>query len=378
MRIKTLVTVFCMGGSMLLAGCRQKAPQQAVTGDYPLMTLKLEDRQLSVKYSAVIEGRQDVEVRPQVSGTITKVCVDEGAQVRKGQVLFVIDQVPYRTALQKAEASVATAEANVATAKQNLEGKELLYQGKVVSDFELRTAQNEYKSALASLKQAKAELDNARNNLSYTEVKSPVDGYAGMTSYRVGALVSASMADPLMTVSDNSEMYAYFSLTEKQVLSLTAEYGSLAEALKSFPDVSLELNDGSVYEQKGRVDVISGMVDKTTGTVRLRAVFANPDKRLLSGGQANVVVPYEQKQSLVIPQEATYEIQDRIFAYKVVDGKAVSTPIEVFRINDGKEYVVESGLKAGDVIVAEGAGLLKDGMQVTSGAGTSDSKNEKK
>lgn len=378
MRIKTLVTVFCMSGSMLLAGCRQKAPQQAVTGDYPLMTLKLEDRQLSVKYSAVIEGRQDVEVRPQVSGTITKVCVDEGAQVRKGQVLFVIDQVPYRTALQKAEASVATAEANVATAKQNLEGKELLYQGKVVSDFELRTAQNEYKSALASLKQAKAELDNARNNLSYTEVKSPVDGYAGMTSYRVGALVSASMADPLMTVSDNSEMYAYFSLTEKQVLSLTAEYGSLAEALKSFPDVSLELNDGSVYEQKGRVDVISGMVDKTTGTVRLRAVFANPDKRLLSGGQANVVVPYEQKQSLVIPQEATYEIQDRIFAYKVVDGKAVSTPIEVFRINDGKEYVVESGLKAGDVIVAEGAGLLKDGMQVTSGAGTSDSKNEKK
>lgn len=378
MRIKTLVTVFCMGGSMLLAGCRQNAPQQAVTGDYPLMTLKQEDRQLSVKYSAVIEGRQDVEVRPQVSGTITKVCVDEGAQVRKGQVLFVIDQVPYRTALQKAEASVATAEANVATAKQNLEGKELLYQGKVVSDFELRTAQNEYKSALASLKQAKAELDNARNNLSYTEVKSPVDGYAGMTSYRVGALVSASMADPLMTVSDNSEMYAYFSLTEKQVLSLTAEYGSLAEALKSFPDVSLELNDGSVYEQKGRVDVISGMVDKTTGTVRLRAVFANPDKRLLSGGQANVVVPYEQKQSLVIPQEATYEIQDRIFAYKVVDGKAVSTPIEVFRINDGKEYVVESGLKAGDVIVAEGAGLLKDGMQVTSGAGTSDSKNEKK
>lgn len=174
--------------------------------------------------------------------------MDEGAQVRKGQVLFIIDQVPYRAALQKAEASVATAEANVATAKQNLEGKELLYQGKVVSDFELRTARNEYKSAVASLKQEKAELDDARNNLSYTEVKSPVDGYAGMTSYRVGTLVSASMTDPLITVSDNSDMYAYFSLTEKQVLSLTAEYGSLAEALKSFPDVSLELNDGSVYE----------------------------------------------------------------------------------------------------------------------------------
>ena len=378
MKIKTFILVSGLCGGLLFSGCQQKVQQQAATGDYPLMTLKKEDRQLSVKYSAVIEGRQDVEVRPQVSGTITKVCVDEGAQVRKGQVLFIIDQVPYRAALQKAEASVATAEANVATAKQNLEGKELLYQGKVVSDFELRTARNEYKSAVASLKQAKAELDDARNNLSYTEVKSPVDGYAGMTSYRVGALVSASMTDPLITVSDNSEMYAYFSLTEKLVLSLTAEYGSLTEALKSFPDVSLELNDGSVYEQKGRVDVISGIVDKTTGTVRLRAVFANPGKRLLSGGQANVIVPYEQKQSLIIPQEATYEIQDRIFAFKVVYGKAVSTPIEVFRINDGKEYVVESGLKVGDVIVAEGAGLLKDGMPVTSGAGTADNKNEKK
>lgn len=378
MKIKALIIVISMSGVLLLAGCQQKNQQQAETGDYPLMTLKQEDRQLSVKYSAVIEGRQDVEVRPQVSGTITKVCVDEGAQVHKGLVLFVIDQVPYRAALQKAEATVATAEANAATAKQNLEGKELLYQGKVVSDFELRTARNEYKSALASLKQAKAELDDARNNLSYTEVKSPVDGYAGMTSYRVGALVSASMTDPLMTVSDNSEMYVYFSLTEKQVLSLTAEHGSLSEALKSFPEVSLELNDGSVYDQKGRVDVISGIIDKTTGTVRLRAVFANPGKRLLSGGQANVVVPYERKQSLVIPQEATYEIQDRIFAYKVVDGKAVSTPIEVFRINDGKEYVVESGLKAGDVIVAEGAGLLKDGMQVTSATGAPGENNEKK
>lgn len=367
-----IVSVLC--GGLLFCGCGQQTSQQSAAESYPFLTLKQEDRQLSVKYSAVIEGRQDVEVRPQVSGTITKVCVDEGARVHKGQVLFVIDQVPYRAAVQKAQASVATAEANVATAKQNLEGKEILYEGKVVSDFELRTARNEYKSALAALKQAQAELTDARNNLSYTEVKSPVDGYAGMTSYRVGALVSASMTDPLITVSDNSEMYAYFSLTEKQVLALTAEYGSLAGALKSFPEVSLELNDGSTYEQKGRVDVISGMVDKTTGTVRLRAVFANPGKRLLSGGQANVVVPYDRKQSIVIPQEATYEIQNRVFAYKVVDGKAVSTPIEVFQINDGKEYIVEKGLKAGDVIVAEGAGLLKDGTQVTA-ADTKETKN---
>lgn len=313
----------------------------------------------------MIEGKQDVEVRPQVSGTITQVLVEEGAHVHKGQVPFIIDQVPYRAALQKARAAVATAEANEATAKQTLDGKMSLYEDKVISDFELRTAQNEYKSAQAALLQAQAELTDAQNNLSYTEVKSPVDGYAGMTSYRIGALVSASMTDPLIRVSDNSEMYAYFSLSEKQVLTLTAQYGSLDQALASFPEVSLELNDGSTYAQKGKVDVISGIIDKTTGTVSLRAVFSNPDKRLMSGGFANIIVPYDRTQCIVIPQGGTYEIQNRIFAFKVIDGKAVSTPIEVFEINDGTEYIVEKGLQAGDVIVSEGAGLLKDGTIVS-------------
>ena len=321
---------------------------------------------MSVKYSAVTEGRQDVEVRPQVSGKITEVRVKEGARVRKGQVLFVIDQVPYRAAVTKARASVATAEANEATSKQTLEGKQSLYADKVISDFELRTAQNSYKSALAALNQAKAELTDALNNLSYTEVKSPVDGYAGMTSFRVGALVDASMTEPLIHVSDNSVIYAYFSLTEKQVLSLTSQYGSLDKAISSFPEVSLELSDGSVYDKKGKVDVLSGIVDKTTGTVSVRAVFENSGRRIMSGAQVNVVVPYDRRGCIVIPQEATYELQDKVFVYKVIHGKAVSTPIKVFEINDGKEYVVEEGLRQGDVIVSEGAGLLKDGMVVSS------------
>lgn len=360
--------VLGLGYMALLVGCQSQTPQQGGQTDYPLLTLKPEDRQLSVKYSAVIEGKQDVEIRPQVSGTITKVCVEEGARVRKGQVLFVIDQVPYQAALKQAEASVATAEANEATAKLTLEGKESLYQDKVISDFELRTARNNYRSAQAALMQAQAELINARNNLSYTEVKSPVDGYAGMTSYRIGALVSSSMTDPLIRVSDNSQMYVYFSMSEKQVLSLTAQYGSLDSTLLSFPPIQLELNDGSVYQHTGKIDVISGLIDKTTGTVSLRAVFDNQEKRLMSGGSANVIIPYERQQCLVIPQGGTYEIQNRIFAYKVVDGKAESTPIEVFEINDGKEYIVEDGLQAGDVIVSEGAGLLKDGAIVAASA----------
>ncbi len=169
--------------------------------------------------------------------------------------MFVIDQVPYLAALKQAEASVATAEANEATAKLTLEGKESLYKDKVISDFELRTARNNYQSAQASLMQAQAELVNARNNLSYTEIKSPVDGYAGMTSYRIGALVTSGMTEPLIRVSDNSQMYVYFSMTEKQVLSLTAQYGSLDSTLLSFPPIQ-ELNDGSVYQHTGKIDVI--------------------------------------------------------------------------------------------------------------------------
>lgn len=353
----------------LFSACKQNSGNRDASGDYPLLSLRPESRVLSVKYSAVIEGKQDVDIRPQVSGTLTQVCVEEGARVRKGQVLFIIDQVPYQAVLQKARAAQATAEATLATVQLNLEGKQALYEDKVISDFELRTAQNNAKSAEAALLQAKAEVRDAENNLSYTEVKSPVDGFAGMTSFRVGALVNPSMAEPLLTVSDNSEMYVYFSLTEKQVLSLTAQYGSLEKALKSFPEISLQLNDGSIYGKKGRIDVISGIIDRGSGTVRMRAVFDNKDRRLMSGGAANVVVPYPRENCIVIPQEATFEIQNRIFAYKVVDCKTVSAPIEVFGINDGKEYIVEKGLEAGDVIVAKGAGLLKADMTVCTESG---------
>lgn len=364
--MKKRTGIVIAGCLSLLAACKPGTEGTTGGASYPLLTLKPEDRELSVSYSAVIEGRQDVEVRPQVSGTLTQVCVEEGARVRKGQVLFVIDQVPYRAALQKAEAALAAAEADEAISRQTLEGKEELHRDRVISDFELRTAQNNYKSAQAALRQAEAERTDAANNLSYTEVKSPVDGYAGMTSYRVGALVSSTMTEPLLTVSDNSDMYVYFSLTEKQVLALTSRHGSLDKALASFPEVSLQLNDGSTYEAKGRVDVISGIIDKTTGAVRVRATFPNPDRRLMSGGAANVLIPYYKENCLVLPQGATYEIQNRVFAYKVVDGKATSTAIEVFEINDGQEYIVESGLQEGDVVVAEGAGLLKEGTLVVS------------
>ena len=187
----------------------------------------------------------------------------------------------------------------------------------------------------------------------------------GMTSFRVGALVGPTMSEPLITVSDNAQMHAYFTLSEKQALELTSQYGSLDKAAGAFPPVMLELSDGQMYDKPGRIDVVSSMVDKSTGTVSLRANFPNTDGKLMNGGSANLVLSYIRPASLVIPQGAAYELQNKVFTYKVVNGKTVATPIEVFKINDGKEYIVTSGLKEGDVIVSEGAGLLKAGTKVT-------------
>ena len=354
-------------GLCLLMGmnsCKQQATQQPTASTYPLITLAPEDRTLTVSYTSVIEGKQDVEIRPQVSGFVTDVLVKEGAKVRKGEPLFIIDTIPYAATYRQAKAAVATAEAQMATARLTLEGDEELYKEKVISDFQLQTTRNNYNTAVAALAQAKAQEASAANNLSFARVTSPVNGVAGMTSVRVGALVSASMAEPLINVTDNSQMYVYFSLPEKEVLGLTRQYGSIDKTIAAYPAVSLTLNDGSLYEHEGRIDVISRIVDKATGTVSLRAVFDNPDGRLMSGGSANINIPYTRTGVLVIPQEATFEIQDKIFTYRVIDGKAASTQIKVFKINNGKEYIVEEGLKEGDVIVARGAGLLREGTPV--------------
>lgn len=332
-------------------------------------------RTLSQSYTAVINGRQSVEIRPQVSGTITQVCIAEGAKVKKGQTLVIIDQVPYKAALETVVANVKSAEASVGTARLTANSKEQLFKEKVVSDFDLQTARNSLLQAEATLAQAKAEEVNARNNLSYTEVKSPVDGVSGMLPYRVGALVDASITTPLTTVSDDEEMYVYFSMTESQILSLISQYKTLDEALKQMPEVELKLSDGLTYAHKGRIDAISGTIDTSTGAVSLRATFPNPEHMLRNGGSGTVIFPYVKENVLIIPQEATYEIQDKIFVYKVVDGKATSSQVTVFPINDGKEYIVEDGIKEGDTIIAEGAGLVQEGTVVSTSSPESTSAN---
>ena len=360
---KWLRLIGIVGCTVWMASCKQ-ATDAGVKPSFAIMEVKAADKELSTSYSATIRGRQDIDIYPQVSGTIEKLCVTEGQTVRRGQLLFVIDQIPYRAALKTAVANVEAARAAMATAELTYNSNKELYAQKVVSEFSLKTAENTYLTAKAQLTQAEAQEVNARNNLSYTEVKSPSDGVVGALPYRVGALVGANLPYPLTTVSDNSDMYVYFSMTENQLLALTRQYGSMDEALKNMPEVELILNDNSVYNKKGVIESISGVIDRQTGTVMARVVFPNESRLLHSGASGTIVVPSIYKDCIASPQGATVQMQDKVVVYKVVDGKAVSTLITVAGINDGREYVVLSGLQSGDEIISEGAGLVREGTQV--------------
>jgi len=352
--IRQMMTFIC---GVTLVACGQ-APTVQTSSEYEVMRITTSDKELQTTYSASIRGRQDIY--PQVSGFLTKLCVEEGQAVRKGQVLFIIDQVPYRAALQTAEANVEAARASVATAQLTYDSKKELFAQNVISEFDLQTSYNNLLTAKAQLAQTEAQRVSAANNLSYTEVKSPADGVVGTLPYRVGALVSASLPKPLTTVSDNSDMYVYFSMTENQLLDMTRRYGSRSKALEEMPAIELILNDKSTYPSQGKIETISGVIDTSTGTVSLRAVFPNKEGLLQSGGAGNV----QKRNCIVVPQAATYEVQDKVFVFKVVDGKAQSAPVEVTRVNGGKEYIVDKGLNVGDVIVAEGVGLLREGTPI--------------
>lgn len=365
---KKLMTVLAtaMTAMAVLSSCGNKQ-QQGVMPSAVFKTTKVakSDVTLTEKYSATIRGRQDIEVYPQVGGTLQKLCVTEGQKVKKGQVLFVIDQVPYRAALNTAEAALKAAEAQEATAQLNYDSRKKLYDQKVVSEIDMQTAQNSLLTAKAQVAQAKAQVVNARNSLSYTTVTSPADGVIGTLPYRQGALVSSAMPQPLTTVSDNNEMYVYFSMTESQFLALIRQYESAEKAIESMPEVTLQLVDGSDYELKGRVESASGVVDRSTGSVQLRAAFSNPSHILHSGSTGNIIIPVVHKDVLTVPATAAVQVQDKYNVF-VVDSKGIahSQLVDILPQSQGKTFIVTSGLKGGEEIVAEGAGMVRDGQDV--------------
>ncbi|MGN0231746.1 MAG: efflux RND transporter periplasmic adaptor subunit [Muribaculaceae bacterium] len=366
---RRLLSALAVG--LALVACNNHSSNEANGPDYRTMTVQPQSCILKSEYSARLQGCQVVEVRPQVSGTITRICFSEGQKVHYGQTLFVIDQVPYKAALAEAEGNVSSAKAKLASAKLNLESTMVLRQKDVVKDYDVSAAQNEVAAAEAALQVAVAQQLSVRNNLSYTEVKSPVDGVAGMIAYRVGALVSSSISKPLVTVSDGSRMYAYFSLSESQVVNLIGQYGTMDSFVANMPEVELRMSNGSMYPHKGAIAAVSGIVTEGTGAVTLRADFPNDEGLLRDGGSGAVVLSSIADECIVIPQAATYELQDRVFVYKVIDGKAVSSPVKVTPLTGGSEYLVNEGLFSGEVIIAEGAGLVKEGAVVSLESNTS-------
>lgn len=351
-----------------LASCsgNQGQQMQMPAPSIATVTLSPESADLQSTFPATIKGKTDIDIRPQVTGFITKVHVDEGQRVRKGQVLFTLDQVQFQAAVDQAKASLNSAQTAVNTAKMTADSKKALLDKNIISQYEYQLAENSLQQANAQLATAKAALVNAQKNLAYTTVTSPSDGVVGQIPNREGSLASPSSAQPLTTVSDNSQVYAYFSLTEKDLLNMTGSGKSLDAAIKAMPAVKLKLSDGSTYPLEGKVATVSGVIDGSTGAASVRALFDNPSGMLRSGSTGSVVIPHKTDSAIVVPQKATFEIQDLRYVYVVGDSaRTHQTLIKVLDVNDGKNFVVTEGLKPGDQVVIEGVGTkVRDNMVI--------------
>lgn len=365
---KTVGTSLIAGVAVVLASCGGGQQQQQMpVPQIATMTVEYGNSELESAYPVTIKGRTDIAIRPQVSGFITKVHVDEGQQVRKGQVLFTLDQVQYQAAVDAAQAAIRVAESAVNTAQLTADNKRRLYDKNIISEYEWQMADNQLKQAKAQLASANAQLVTAQKNLAYTVVTAPSDGVIGSIPNREGSLASPSSMEPLTTVSDNSEVYAYFSLNEKDILGMTDNGArSLNSSVNAMPPVSLRLANGEIYPEKGKVATVSGVIDNTTGAATVRALFNNPSGMLRSGSTGSVLIPNSFEKVIIIPQSATSELQNIRFAYVVNDSnKIVATPIQVSPISDGKNFIVVSGLEAGQRIAVEGVGTsVRDGITI--------------
>ena len=372
MKITNVTTgvVSLVVGAAWLISCGDKSQNQQMGAQQApalsVMTITETNSTLDSAIPCSLEGENDVEIRPQVTGFLTKVHVDDGQHVKKGQVLFTIDQVQLQAAVEQAKAAVEVAQANVNTAQTNADNNKILLDKNIISASAYQTSVDGLNAAKAQLNQAKAALTSAQKNLSYTTVTAPVSGIVGSIPYKEGTLVSPSTL--LTILSNNTDMQAYFSLNEKTILDLTDNgRRTIRQAIDSMPEVALQLATGSIYPYKGKITAISGLIDPTTGAAQAKAIFPNPDGMLHSGNTGNILMPVQHDAIVEIPQNATYEVQDMKFVYIVGDSAKVhSRPITVAPLNDGKKYIVTSGLKPGDVIVTEGIGIsVADGMTIT-------------
>ncbi len=370
----------CAPISMVLlafAGCghRGSAPGagrgggMAPAGPMPYKVAAVYSGVATMYYSfpATIQGEQDVEIRPKVDGFIERIFVDEGANVRKSQLLFELKNPQYEAAVRTAAANVKIAEADVQTAENDVEKVRPLVEKDIISAYELKSKEFTLQSKRASLASANAELVNANVNVGYTYLISPSDGVIGLIPYKVGSLVSSTSTNPLTIVYNTNRIYAYFSLNEKQLLLFlrSVKGKNLQKKLATMADVSLILADGKDYPVKGRVVTASGLISTETGSASLRANFPNAFGLIRSGNSATIRIPVTIDTAVLIPQNATYDMQGKKFVYMLSEkDSTVTTEIQVSENTIGKFYVVERGLKPGDKLIIEGVGNLKPGMLI--------------
>ena len=377
--MKTLKTTLYVALATLLTACGGKGNMQFGDNEFPVVTIQPANAEVEAAYPATIKGQQDVEIRPKISGLITRVCVEEGQTVGAGQLLFVIDNATYQAQVRQAQAGVRqasaainTAQAQVNTAKLTYENSQQLFKQGVIGAYELQTARNNYESAQAQLNQARASqgqaqasVSAAQETLSFCYVKSPTNGVVGKLPFKVGALVNGQSGEPLTTISNINSIDAYFSMTEKDLLEMTKASGSMNNALDAMPPVQLRMADGTIFDQSGTVTKASGVIDAATGTIQMIAHFQNPQHLLKSGGSGTIIVPHHNSRAIVVPQSACANVQDKVFVYKVDKSNKVHyTEIKVAPHNDGKNYVVTDGLSVGDKIVSNGITKLTDQMEI--------------
>ncbi|MGB7511588.1 MAG: efflux RND transporter periplasmic adaptor subunit [Pelodictyon phaeoclathratiforme] len=355
---------------LFFSGCGSggggKDPMKQGTPALPVMTLSTSDASVSEEYSALLEGKVNVEIRPQLDGTLQKIYVDEGASVKAGQPLFKIDDRVYREQYNSAFAAQHAAEAALAVAKLEVEKLVPLVQNKVISDIQLKIARANYQASLAAVEQTRASARSAAVNLGYTVIKAPVSGYIGKIPFRIGSLLSENQSEWLTLLSDVSEIYASFSMSEIAFMRFRQHYPgvTLQEKVRQVSPVSLIMADGSTFSEKGAISTISGQFDQATGSVRIRAVFRNPEGVLRSGNTGKVVIESLSRNVLLVPQAATVELQDKVFVFQLAKDNKVTKRVIVVSAKSGNNYIVSSGVKQGDVIVTAGIEKLQDGALI--------------
>lgn len=354
--------------ALIFGGCKSSTDQQAAAPP-PVLPVSAVSKTTQITYSeypASIQGAIDIDIRPQVSGYLQRVLVNEGAYVSAGQILFQINTQPYTEALNNAKASLHAAEAAVLNAQLEVDKLTPLVEHEVVSDFQLKTAKAAYKIAWANAEQAEASVASAKINLGYTNVKTTVSGYIGRIPKKEGSLVSPADQTALTQLSNTKEVHVYFALAENDFNSFNTNYPGKtpAERIKNLPAVELLLTNGSSYPVKGKIDMIDGQFDKNTGAITLRASFPNTDGTLRSGNTGKIRLGLQHDDTILVPQSATVEMQDKVFVFAVSKENKVAK-IQIFVIGkSGNNYLIKSGLKSGDQIVLSGLDRIQDGQLI--------------